>query len=341
MKKVLIVVFLVVLAVCAAAGVWLYYAVMMPNVKNDNGGWLYVRTGSTYDMLLAEMKQTDMLKDPFTFDFIAGMMKLKERIKPGRYQIKEGMNNKELITLLRSGRQTPLRFTFNNVRTVYELAGIMGETFEADSLSVLKEMFNPSLLDSLKSDSLTIATFFIPDTYEMYWNTSPSGILKRMVREHNAFWNQERKKKAEALNLSPTEVSILASIVEQETRMNDEKPLIAGVYLNRLKKGWKLEADPTLVYASGDFGIRRVLNIHKEIDSPFNTYKNAGLPPGPICIPSIASIDGVLNRSEHEYLFFCAREDMSGYHAFAKTYEQHLLNARRFQKALNRRGIKN
>lgn len=339
MKRIALIILMVIVAAVIAAGGWVYYAVMMPNVKDDNGGWLYVRTGSTYDTLLAEMKETGMLKDYFTFDFLAGRLKLKERIKAGRYKIMEGMNNKELIGLLRSGRQIPLKFTFNNIRTVYELAGVMGEDFEADSVSVLREMFKQSLLDSLKLDNLTIATVFIPNTYEMYWNTKPEAIIKRMVKEHTTFWNEERRAKAERLKLTPTEVSILASIVEQETRMNDEKPLIAGVYLNRLKKGWKLEADPTLVYASGNFGIKRVLNIHKEIESPFNTYKYAGLPPGPICIPSIASIDGVLNRAEHEYLFFCAREDMSGYHAFAKTYEDHLLNARRFQKELGRRGI--
>lgn len=341
MKRIVAVVLMVIVVAGIAAGGWVYYAVMMPNVKNDNGGWLYVRTGSTYDTLLTEMRDKDILKDYFTFDFLAGRLKLKERIKAGRYKIKKGMNNRELITLLRSGRQTPLRFTFNNIRTVYELAGLMGKEFEADSLSVIREMFNAKLLDSLKLDSLTIATVFIPNTYEMYWNSKPEAIIKRMVREHAAFWNEERRAKAAALNLSPAQVSILASIVEQETRMNDEKPLIAGVYLNRIKKGWKLEADPTLVYASGNFGIRRVLNIHKEIESPFNTYKYAGLPPGPICLPSIASIDAVLNHVKHEYLFFCARDDMSGYHAFAKTYEDHRLNARRFQKELSRRGIRN
>lgn len=340
LKRVVVILLMVMLAAGIAAGGWLYYAVMMPNVKNDNGGWLYVRTGSTYDTLLADMKEKDVLKDYFTFDLLAGRLKLKERVKAGRYKIEKGMNNRDLIALLRSGRQTPLRFTFTNVRTVYELAGVMGEDFEADSVSVLREMFKASLLDSLKLDSMTIATVFIPNTYEMYWNASPAAIIKRMVKEHAAFWNEERRAKAAALKLTATEVSILASIVEQETRMNDEKPLIAGVYLNRLKKGWKLEADPTLVYASGDFGIRRVLNIHKEIDSPFNTYKYAGLPPGPICLPSIASIDGVLNHAQHDYLFFCAREDMSGYHAFAKTYDDHLLNARRFQKELGRRGIR-
>lgn len=340
MKRMFAKVFIVLLVAGIVAGGWLYYAVMMPNVKYDNGGWLYIKTGSNYDSLTADLKRMDILKDDFTFHFLAELMKLKDRIKPGRYKIMEGMNNNELIRLLRSGRQTPLKFTFTNVRTVYELAGIIDEDFETDSVSVVKEIFNPSLLDSLKLDSLTIATIFIPNTYELYWNAKPSTIIKRLAKEHTNFWNAERKARAETMKLSPTEVSILASIVEQETRMNDEKPVIAGVYLNRIKKGWKLEADPTLVYASGNFGLKRVLNVHKEIESPFNTYKNAGLPPGPICIPSIASIDAVLNKIEHEYLFFCAREDLSGYHAFARTYHDHLINARRFQKELSRRGIR-
>jgi UPF0755 protein len=340
MKKNLKTGLIIILAACTGAGIWGYYAAFMPNVINDNGGWLYIRTGSNYADLFEDIKNNKMLKDEFTFDMLAGIMKLKSKIKPGRYQIKKGMSNRELITLLRSGRQTPLRFTFNNLRTVYDLAGVMGRTFEADSLSILKEIFKKELLDTLKLDSLSIATIFIPNTYEMYWNERATSIIKRMLREHKAFWNEERLAKAKALNLTPAEVSILASIVEQETRMNDEKPLIAGVYLNRLRKGWKLEADPTLVFASGNFGIRRVLNVHKEIDSPFNTYKYTGLPPGPICIPSIASIDAVLNFKEHDYLFFCAREDMSGYHSFAKTYEEHLRNAHKFQRELNSRGIK-
>ena len=161
-----------------------------------------------------------------------------------------------------------------------------------------------------------------------------------MASEYKIFWNSSRKAKAANMNLTQSQVSVLASIVEQETRKNDEKPVIAGVYYNRLTKGWKLEADPTLVYALGDFTIQRVLNIHKEIDSPYNTYLNSGLPPGPICIPSIASIDAVLNYSKHEYLFFCAKDDFSGYHSFAKTYSQHLLNAKRFQNELNRRKIR-
>ncbi len=322
-----------------AAGAWLIYALRWNNLMHDNGGYLYIPTNMNYGMFFSEVKRLKLLRDPISFDVLSRLMKLDQYLKPGRYRIYAGMNNYELISLLRSGRQTPLRFTFSNVRTLPQLIGLMARQFEADSITLAETFYHPQVLDSLKLDSLTIATIFIPDTYEMYWNTSARNILNRMYREYERFWNKERMEKASALNLTRTEISILASIVEQETRIKEEKPWIAGVYLNRLRKGWKLEADPTLIFAAGDFSIRRVLNIHKTIDSPFNTYQNKGLPPGPICIPSIISIDAVLNYQPHDYFFFCARDDMSGYHVFARTYQEHLLNAQKFRKVLNQRGI--
>ena len=181
---------------------------------------------------------------------------------------------------------------------------------------------------------------FIPNTYEFYWTTTAEVFMQRMNTEYLKFWSESRKAKAAELGYSPEEISILASIVEKETNKNDEKPAIAGVYLNRLKYNWRLQADPTVVYAWGDFSIRRVLNLHKRIDSPYNTYVYYGLPPGPICIPSIASIDAVLNRQDHNYLFFCAKDDFSGYHVFAATNAQHAINANKYRKALDDRNIR-
>ncbi len=202
-------------------------------------------------------------------------------------------------------------------------------------------MKNETFLKSYGFDSDNCMALFIPNTYEFYWNTSSKMFVERMASEYKKFWNPSSKsRRLLKLNFTQTQVSVLASIVEQETSKNDEKRHIAGVYINRYKKGWKLEADPTLIFAVGDFTIRRVLNIHKEIDSPYNTYLYTGLPPGPICIPSISAIDAVLNYEKHEYMFFCAKDDFSGYHSFAKNYSDHLLNARRFQNELNRRKIK-
>jgi UPF0755 protein len=201
-------------------------------------------------------------------------------------------------------------------------------------------MNDPDYCRNLGFTTSTIPCIFIPDTYEMYWNTSADQFIRKMLKEYEKFWNSRRKALARETGFSPVEVSVLASIVQQESNREDEKPVIAGVYINRLNKDWKLEADPTLIFALGDFSIKRVLNAHKEIESPYNTYKFKGLPPGPICFPTKSSIESVLNYSRHSYMYFCAKDDFSGYHSFAKTYVQHLVNARKFQRALNQRGIK-
>jgi UPF0755 protein len=200
-------------------------------------------------------------------------------------------------------------------------------------------MNDTAYISSFGFSSDNFLAMFLPDTYEFWWNTTADQFMQRMKTEYEKFWNQERNQKAVKTGLTTAEVSILASIVEKETSQNDEKPILAGIYMNRINKGMPLQADPTLIYAIGDFSISRVLNIYKEIDSPYNTYKFKGLPPGPICLPSKASIDAVLNYSRHGYLYFCARDDFSGYHAYAVTYQQHMVNARKFQKELNRRGI--
>ena len=242
--------------------------------------------------------------------------------------------------MLKSGQQEPVKVVFNNIRLKEQLAGVISKQIEADSLSITKLLSDKEYLSALGLTPENSVSLFIPNTYEFYWNTSAKGFIERMQKEHNRFWNERRRTILNRTGLNITEVIILASIVEQETKKNDEKPIVAGVYLNRLRKNWNLEADPTLIFATRDFSAKRVLNIHKEVDSPYNTYRNRGLPPGPICIPSIASIDAVLNYKEHQYMFFCAKDDFSGYHSFARTYQEHLVNARRFHNELNRRKIR-
>jgi len=245
------------------------------------------------------------------------------------------MTNDKLIKLLRSGDQIPVKVIFNNIRDIYQLAGIISQQIEADSISLITEFTNQEVINSMGLSLETISTIFIPDTYEFYWNTSAVGLVKRMYEEYLNFWNANRIYKAEKLGMSIPEVVTLASIVEKESNKSNEKPMIAGVYINRLDKGWRLQADPTLIFALGDYSIKRVLNAHKDFDSPYNTYKYRGLPPGPICIPSISSIDAVLNNQNDGYLYFCAKDDLSGYHVFAKTNVQHNSNARKYQKALD------
>ena len=319
-----------------------YTKVFSPNIvlQGKSSTFIYIPTGSKLNDVITLLNKDGMLKNSASFEWVAQQMKYDSNVKPGKYRITSGMSNKEIIGLLRSGKQTPVRLTFSNLRTVEQLAGIVGSKIEADSAEILflfKDDAYQSKYGFTGSNSLAV---MIPNTYEFYWNCSAEQFYEKILKEYQKFWTNDRLQKAKLAGLSPTEVSALASIVEQETRKVDEKPTVAGVYINRLRKGWKLEADPTLVYALGDFTVRRVLNEYKEIDSPYNTYMYTGLPPGPICMPSISSIDAVLNFKSHDFLFFCAREDFSGYHAFARTYELHMQNARRFQKELNRRGIK-
>jgi UPF0755 protein len=250
------------------------------------------------------------------------------------------MNNNEIINLLRSGRQSPVRLTFNNIKYKEHLAGRIGMQLEADSAELLKLLNSREALSKYDVTPDQALAFILPNTYEFLWNTSASEFLDRMYKEFNRFWTEERRKKAADLSLRPVEVGILASIVESETNKWDEMSRVAGVYINRLRKGMLLQADPTARYAANDPSIRRVLNRHLAIDSPFNTYIYAGLPPGPICMPSIRTIDKVLDYEQHDYIFFCAKEDFSGYHVFAKTNAQHEQNARRYRQALNARNIR-
>jgi UPF0755 protein len=327
--------------VVSIGGFLLYKNFFAPNVTVHTGPmYIYIPTNSTFSDVVDILKKQDFLKNEKSFVWTAGEMKYIGNIKPGKYQLRPGMSNKDLVRLLKSGKQTPVRLVFNNIRTKDELAGRISEQIEATSLTILNLLNDDDYVKKLGFTPDNVLALFIPNTYEVYWNTSADKFLQRMKKEYDKFWTAERMNKAEEIGLKRIQVSVLASIVQQESIMEDEKPTIAGVYMNRLKKNWKLEADPTLVYALGDFTVNRILNVYKKIVSPYNTYMYTGLPPGPICLPTISSIDAVLNYVRHDYFYFCAKDDFSGYHAFAASYAQHLVNARRFQQALNRRGIK-
>jgi UPF0755 protein len=274
-----------------------------------------------------------------SFEQLAEIMKYPEHIKTGHYILKEGMNNKQIITKLRAKKQDPVMLVFNNIRIKEELAGHIAEQLETDSVTLLKLLNDPEYLKKFGFTTDNVISMFIPNSYEVYWDITAEKFMERMNKEYKTFWTDKRKARLAAINLTELQAITLASIVEKESNKNDEKPDVAGVYMNRLRDGWLLQADPTLVYALGDFSIKRVLNVYKTIDSPYNTYKYFGLPPGPICLPSIASIDAVLNYRQHNYMYFCAREDFSGYHNFAVTMNEHLLNAAKYQQALNEKGI--
>ena len=250
------------------------------------------------------------------------------------------MSNNDLVNLLRSGKQSPVKLTFNTIRTYEDLAGKVANQIEADSISLLKALRNPDLANKYGFSTATFFTLFIPNTYEFYWNTSAEEFIQRMAREYKSFWNESRRAKAKAIGLSQSEVAILASIVQAEQMSHpDERPKVAGLYLNRLKRGMRLQSDPTLVFAIGDFSINRVLNQHKSIQSPYNTYLYSGLPPGPINLPELSSLEAVLNPEQHSYLYMCAKADFSGYHHFSKTLSQHNVYAKEYQRELNRRKI--
>ena len=317
-----------------------YQIVYTPNVDTKKqDAYVTIPTGASYEQAMDSVEASGVIIDKLSLRFMAKLMDYDQLVKPGRYKLEHGWGNRQLIGVLRAGQQTPVDLTFANIRLRSQLAEKLANEIEASEEELDSLLNNEAYLATLGFDTTTIVSMFIPNTYQVYWTTTAPKLMERMKKEYDTFWTAERKAKAQKLGLSPKEVSTLASIVQAETIKNDEKPRVAGVYLNRLKKNMLLQADPTVVYAVRDFTIRRVLNTHLRHQSPYNTYINKGLPPGPINVPTISSIDAVLNPENHEYIYFCAKEDFSGYHAFARTEEEHQANARRFHAALNARKI--
>jgi UPF0755 protein len=315
----------------------LYGFIFKPNVAQNSV--IFIPTGSTIDQVENSLTEQKVFSNMKAFKWVANKKKYKDSIKPGRYELKKGWTTNEALNKLRSGNQDPVKLTFSNVRLFSELAGKISHYIEADSISLLQKFTDSSIHQKYKFDKTTFSTMFIPNTYEFYWTTSADQFIERMHAEYNHFWNDERIKKAKNLGFSTVEVTTLASIVQEETAKEEEKPAIAGLYLNRIKMGMILQADPTIKYALQDFGIRRITNDMLLTDSPYNTYKNAGLPPGPINFPETSSIDAVLNPKQHNYIYMCAKDDFSGFHNFATNLTDHNRNAARYQKALNQRKI--
>lgn len=316
---------------------YFYQAFFSPNtlVDSDAPALLKISQDANFTQVSDSLIQKGIVNDLVTFSFVAKIMDYQEAVKPGLYKINPKMSNRELVRLLRSGQQTPVNITFNNVRTKRDLAEKITRNLEIETSDFLEILDDSAYAAKFGLKEETVLSLFIPNTYEVYWNVTAVDLFDRMYKEHNRFWTEERKAKAAKLGMDPTEVSTLASIVQAETAKADERPKVAGVYINRLKRNMPLQADPTLIFAIGDFEIKRVLNVHKEIESPYNTYKYTGLPPGPINLPDISALEAVLNPQNHSYLYFCAKEDFSGYHAFATNLRDHMINARRYQQALN------
>lgn len=320
----------------------IYYFQRNLNSKSDV--ILKIYSSMDFNSLMDTVIKNEVFKNPETFKKVATIKGYPNNIKSGLYSLKPEMNNRDIVNLLLSGNQTPIKITILPSFNINTFASSVSKQLELDSATIVNSYNSPETLQNLKISKNDMYSLLLPNTYEFYWNVSISSFWERLKRESDIFWNEERLNKLTELNLTKLETITLASIVECETNYKPERPDIAGVYINRLNRRMPLQADPTLVFiakngTNGTDTIRRVLNKHKAIESPYNTYKNVGLPPGPIYIPSLNSIDAVLNYNKHNYLFFCADSDMSGKHVFSKTYSQHLKYARKFQDELNKQGI--
>lgn len=339
-KKISLYILCSVLIMGLAAGAYIYHKLFSPFFNIKETVYVCVDDKKDYRELLLQLESVAKIKDVGLFDQLATVAGYPEKIKTGRYAIRPNMTCKELLSVLLNGMQTPCKLTFNNIRLKEDLAERIGQQLIFEPGDLLQKLNDPAVCATYGFSPETILCMLIPNTYEMYWNISVDGFLQRMKKEYDRFWTKERLEKAEDIPLTPVQVATLASIVEEETSAKSEYPVVAGLYINRLKKGMLLQADPTVKYAVGDFSLKRVLNIHLETESPYNTYKNEGLPPGPIRIASINGIDAVLNYTHHNYIYMCAREDFSGKHNFASTLTEHNINAANYRAALNRNNIR-
>lgn len=306
-------------------------------------GTVQVSTGTTFDELSRMLADSGYVKNIHKWESYARSNDM-DSVRAGNYALKNGTSYRTALADFRYGRQTPVRMTFNNIRTMDRLAGVVSKYIEADSLTILKTLRDTNIIRKTGLTKATFPSLFIPNTYEVYWTMTPEEFVARMKKEHDRFWNDERRAQAQKLGYTPEQISTIASIVIEETKFKGEMTQVAGVYANRLRAGMPLQADPTVKFALGDPSIRRVLNKHLQYDSPYNTYKYAGLPPGPICVPPIAALDATLAYADegqkHNYYYFCAKADFSGRHAFARTLPEHNRNAAAYAAELNRRGIR-
>lgn len=341
-KRILLIVVLLGLVAAGIFSYYIYTTVFSPNTNFDGEEFVYVSSDRSYILVRNQLK--DKLKNIESFDILAQKKGYASNVKPGRYKLTEGMSNNDIINTLRS-RNIPVQVSFNNQETIKKLAGRIAEQIEADSVSLINAMRDIEFIAESQWSMENALSMYIPNNYEFYWNTSAEEFRDRMQEEYNRFWNESRLEKADAIGLSPQQVMNLAAIVQKETAKVDERPRVAGVYINRLRAGMLLQADPTVIYAikkqSGNFDtvIKRVLYKDLEIDSPYNTYKYGGIPPGPITMPDISSIDAVLNFEKHDYFYFVANVENFGYHEFAKTLSEHNRNKQKYVNWINKQGI--
>jgi UPF0755 protein len=340
-KKTLAYVLVIVSTLAATFSFYLWQVANSPNlnVGGKENYVLYIQKNDNYEDVLKTLRKDDMIKDDVSFGLLTKRMNYRDHVKPGRYEIKPDAGNKKFISKLRSGDQDPVKLTFNNVRTKADLIEKIDKKLLFDSNKLLAMLNDTNVCKKYGFNKETIMCMFLPDTYFVYWDATEEAFLDRMKKEYDNFWNGQRIDDAHAINMSPVEIGTLASIVQSETNKVDEMPKVAAVYINRIAQGMPLQADPTVKFAVGDFSIKRILTKHLNINSPYNTYRNLGLPPGPIALPERAALKAVLNYEKSDNIFFCAKEDFSGYHNFAANLSDHNINAKKYHDALNQRGI--
>ncbi|MFA4182075.1 endolytic transglycosylase MltG [Xylanibacter rodentium] len=321
------------------AGIFYYYFFSSFSTS-ETMQYVYIDDDDTVDSVYAKLNPIAADHSIKGFRTLVRYSGYDKNIRSGRYAIAPGEKVFTTFRHIKNGMQTSLNLTIPESRTMNRLAGTLSKRLMLDSVTIARALTDSAFCAKYGYDTATIASAFIPNTYDIYWNVSMDKLMARIQQEHKKFWNTERMAKAKAIGMTPLQISTLASIIDEETANTAEKPMIAGMYINRLKTDMPLQADPTIKFAWQDFTLRRIYHKLLEIDSPYNTYKNTGLPPGPIKIASIAGIDAVLNYTDHDYLYMCAKEDFSGTHNFARTYGEHLKNAAKYVKALNERNIK-
>ncbi|MBS1927197.1 MAG: endolytic transglycosylase MltG [Chitinophagaceae bacterium] len=325
----------ILLFLIALVGAYSAWQVFGPTIHPTQSGFFYIKTGENFQQVSAHLKEQHIINSSFFFNQISKRAGYPEQIKPGKYAINKRMNLYSLVKMLKAGRQEPVRLVITKLRTKEDLAGKLGKLFESDSTRFINFLLNNDSIARYHLDTNTVMTMIIPNTYLFWWNSSVDNIFDRLHRQHDLFWEGSRSEKAASEGLSPEQVYTLASIVEEETNKAEDKGLIASVYMNRIKKGMRLEADPTVKYAMRDFGLKRIRHGHLDYPSPYNTYRNSGLPPGPICTPSINTLDAVLEAPKTDYLFFVAKPSLDGYSNFTSSYTEHLKFAKAYQKALD------
>lgn len=341
-KNVIAVLLVVTTTITATLSFYFWQVAKSPNLNVDGKETfvLYIPNGATYDQVVDSLHKHKIIHDEIGFQFLTKWTNYRESVRPGRYEIPPNSGNKEIVDKLRRGTEDPVKLTFNNVRTMDDLVKKIGTKLSFNGSDLKALLSDPAVCQKYGFSTETILSMFLPDTYFIYWTSDASSFVDRMHAEYKKFWNEERLGQAKSINMTPVQVAIMASIVQSETNKIDEMPRVAGVYVNRLAINMPLQADPTVKFAVGDFSIKRIMEKHLAINSPYNTYRNTGLPPGPIALPERAALKAVLEYEKHGYIYFCAKEDFSGYHNFAESYEEHLVFAKKYQDALNANQIR-